>query len=188
MLPPISRLTREQAAYHFISGYTAKLAGTEIGVKEPSATFSACFGAPFMPRHPGVYAEHARWSGSSSYDVPVWLVNTGWTGGPYGTGERMNIDHTRQMVRAALDGSLADVADRHRPGLRRRRPDRGARACPTEVLMPRDTWADKAAYDVAARTIAHMFHENFEAYAAGVSRRSASQAVGPVGDDQSRPD
>ena len=109
ILPPISRLTREQAAYHFISGYTAKLAGTEIGVKEPKATFSTCFGAPFMPRHPGEYAAMLverleRW------DVPVWLVNTGWTGGPYGTGERMNIAHTRSMVRAALSAAHLTVS------------------------------------------------------------------------------
>ena len=109
VLPPIARLTHDQAAYHFISGYTAKLAGTEIGVKEPKATFSTCFGAPFMPRPPAEYAallveRLARW------DVPVWLVNTGWTGGPYGTGERMNISHTRAMVRAALNGQLEGVA------------------------------------------------------------------------------
>src|SRR5215218_11456962 len=108
VLPPISRLTREQAAYHFISGYTAKLAGTEVGVKQPSATFSAGFGAPFLPRHPGVYAELLM-DRLRQYDVPVWLVNTGWTGGPYGTGSRMNITHTRNMVRAALSGALRHV-------------------------------------------------------------------------------
>src|SRR5688500_19111397 len=108
VLPPISRLTHAQAAYHFISGYTAKLAGTEVGVKEPMATFSACFGAPFMPRHPAEYAAMLI-ERLARYKVPVWLVNTGWTGGPYGTGERMNINHTRAMVRAALDGTLAHV-------------------------------------------------------------------------------
>ena len=117
MLPPISRLTREQAAYHFISGYTAKLAGTEVGVKEPTATFSACFGAPFMPRHPGEYAAMLV-ERLERDDVPVWLVNTGWTGGPYGVGERMNIAHTRAMVRAALDGALATVPTRLDPELR----------------------------------------------------------------------
>ena len=121
VLPPISRLTREQAAYHFISGYTAKLAGTEVGVKEPKATFSTCFGAPFMPRHPGEYAAMLverleRW------DVPVWLVNTGWTGGPYGTGERMNIAHTRSMVRAALERRARRRPDADGPELRRRGP------------------------------------------------------------------
>src|SRR4029453_6145399 len=109
VLPPISRLTREQAAYHFISGYTAKLAGTEVGVKEPTATFSAGFGAPFLPRHPGEYAAMLV-DRLERYDVPVWLVNTGWTGGPYGTGERMAIDHTRNMVRAAINGELEGVA------------------------------------------------------------------------------
>src|SRR4029453_3286658 len=111
VLPPIAKLTHAQAAYHFISGYTAKLAGTEIGVREPKATFSACFGAPFMPRHPGEYA--AMPAGPAGrpgrHAARVWLVNTGWTGGPYGTGERMNIDHPRSMVRAALDGRLDDV-------------------------------------------------------------------------------
>ena len=108
ILPPISRLTREQAQYHFISGYTAKLAGTEIGVTEPRATFSAGFGAPFLPRHPGEYASMLA-ERLEEHNVPVWLVNTGWTGGPYGTGERMRIDHTRTMVRAALSGALDGV-------------------------------------------------------------------------------
>ncbi len=105
VLPPISRLTHAQAAYHFISGYTAKLAGTEVGVTEPKATFSACFGAPFMPRHPGLYAAMLT-ERLAEHDATVWLVNTGWTGGPVGIGERMNIAHTRAMVRAALDGGL----------------------------------------------------------------------------------
>src|SRR5919106_2531034 len=105
VLPPIARLTREQAMYHFISGYTSKLAGTEVGVKEPQATFSTCFGAPFMPRHPSVYAEMLG-DRMDRHDVPVWMVNTGWSGGPYGTGERMNIPHTRAMISAALAGEL----------------------------------------------------------------------------------
>jgi hypothetical protein len=125
VLPPISKLTHDQAAYHFISGYTAKLAGTEVGVKEPMATFSACFGAPFMPRHPGEYAAMLI-ERLATYDVPVWLVNTGWTGGPYGTGERMNINHTRTMVRAALNGELDDVATRRDPVFGVGGPDRGA--------------------------------------------------------------
>ena len=175
VLPPISRLTREQAAYHFISGYTAKLAGTEIGVQEPKATFSACFGAPFMPRHPGDYAAMLverleRW------DVPVWLVNTGWTGGPYGTGERMNIAHTR------LDGPCG-------PRRRARRcPDTGRpvfrvevpTACPdvpAAFLDPRSTWTDPAAYDAAAARLATMFAENFAAFADGVDE--AVRAAGP---------
>ena len=108
VLPPIARLTRDQALYHFISGYTAKLAGTEVGVKEPTATFSTCFGAPFMPRHPSVYAGMLG-ERLDAHGTDAWLVNTGWTGGPYGTGERMNIQRTRNMVRAALDGRLEGV-------------------------------------------------------------------------------
>jgi phosphoenolpyruvate carboxykinase (ATP) len=176
VLPPISRLTREQAAYHFISGYTAKLAGTEVGVKEPSATFSAGFGAPFLPRHPGVYA-HLLMDRLEQYDVPVWLVNTGWTGGPYGTGHRMDITHTRNMVRAALNGDLRDVPTVTDPVFGVAVPT-AVPGVPTEVLTPRNTWADPAAYDTAAATIAGMFHENFAAYADGVSE--GVRAAGPV--------
>jgi len=176
VLPPIARLTREQAAYHFISGYTAKLAGTEIGVKEPTATFSAGFGAPFLPRHPGVYAELLM-DRLERYDVPVWLVNTGWTGGPYGTGERMHIDHTRNMVRAALSGALRDVPT-VRDSVFGLAVPKAVPGVPDELLVPRATWTDPAAYDVAAKRIAHMFHENFAAYADGVSR--AVRNAGPV--------
>ena len=176
VLPPISRLTREQAAYHFISGYTAKLAGTEIGVKEPSATFSAGFGAPFLPRHPGVYA-HMLMDRLEQYDVPVWLVNTGWTGGPYGVGRRMNINHTRNMVRAAINGDLANVPTVEDPVFRVAVPTT-VPGVPSGVLQPRGTWADPAAYDAAARKIAHMFHENFNAYADGVSE--AVRGAGPI--------
>ena len=175
VLPPISRLTREQAAYHFISGYTAKLAGTEVGVKEPSATFSACFGAPFMPRHPGEYAAMLI-DRLERDDVPVWLVNTGWSGGPYGTGERMDIAHTRSIVRSALSGSLANVAMRTDPTFGVEVPT----ACPDvpdRFLDPRGTWADSAAYDRAAAKLARMFADNFEAYASGVSE--AVRAAGP---------
>ena len=175
VLPPISRLTRDQAQYHFISGYTAKLAGTEVGVRDPAATFSAGFGAPFLPRHP---AEYARMLAErlEHYDVPVWFVNTGWTGGPFGVGERMNIAHTRNMVRAALQGKLDDVptvvdpifgvaVPTHVPGV------------PDEVLQPRGTWADPDAYDRQAKILAAMFAENFAAYADGVS--DAVRAAGP---------
>jgi phosphoenolpyruvate carboxykinase (ATP) len=179
VLPPISRLTREQAAYHFISGYTAKLAGTEIGVKEPAATFSAGFGAPFLPRHPGVYAQLLI-DRLEQYDVPVWLVNTGWTGGSYGVGERMNITHTRNMVRAAIGGALRDVPTVIDPVFRVAVPTE-VPGVPSEVLVPRATWSDTAAYDEAAAKIAHMFHENFAAYASGVSE--AVRRAGPVGPD-----
>jgi len=176
VLPPISRLTREQAAYHFISGYTAKLAGTEVGVKEPSATFSAGFGAPFLPRHPGVYAELLM-DRLERFDVPVWLVNTGWTGGPYGTGRRMNIADTRNMVRAALNGELRNVATVKDPVFGLAVP-KAVPDVPAELLVPRDTWSDPAAYDAAAKRIAHMFHENFAVYADGVSR--AVRNAGPI--------
>jgi phosphoenolpyruvate carboxykinase (ATP) len=174
-LPPISRLTHEQAMYHFISGYTAKLAGTEIGVTEPKATFSACFGAPFMPRHPGVYAEMlgerlAKW------DVPVWFVNTGWTGGPYGVGERMNINYTRAMVRAALDGQLDGVEYVTDPVFGVDVPT-SCPGVPSEFLIPRNTWQDKDAYDEQAQRIARMFHDNFAKYADGVSE--AVRNAGP---------
>jgi phosphoenolpyruvate carboxykinase (ATP) len=179
VLPPISRLTREQAAYHFISGYTAKLAGTEIGVKEPSATFSAGFGAPFLPRHPGEYA-HMLVDRLEKFDVPVWLVNTGWTGGPYGTGHRMNINHTRNMVRAAINGDLDGVATVIDPVFRVAVPV-AVPGVPDEVLFPRNTWPDKAAFDAAARKIAGMFHDNFAKYADGVSE--GIRNAGPIAVD-----
>ena len=175
VLPPISRLTREQAAYHFISGYTAKLAGTEVGLREPKATFSACFGAPFMPRHPGEYARMlvARLERD---DVPVWLVNTGWTGGPYGVGQRMNIAHTRSMVRAALEGGLAGVPTRIDPNFGVAVP-MSCPEVPESFLDPRSTWADPDAYDRAAAKLSEMFRENFAAYADGVD--AAVAAAGP---------
>jgi len=176
VLPPISRLSREQAAYHFISGYTARLAGTEIGVTEPSATFSAGFGAPFLPRHPGEYA-HMLVDRLEKFDVPVWLVNTGWTGGPYGVGHRMNINHTRNMVRAAINGDLEGVETVMDPVFRVAVPVR-VPGVPDEVLIPRNTWPDKVAYDEAANRIADMFHDNFEKYADGVS--DGIRNAGPV--------
>jgi len=175
ILPPISRLTHEQAAYHFLSGYTAKLAGTEVGVKEPTATFSTCFGAPFMPRHPGEYARMLvermeRWG------AQAWLVNTGWTGGPYGTGERMNINHTRSMVRAALEGRLDDIPTVTDPIFGVEVPT-NCPDVPSEVLQPRTTWPDPKAYDRQAKRLAAMFVENFERYAVGVG--DDVRAAGP---------
>jgi phosphoenolpyruvate carboxykinase (ATP) len=175
VLPPISKLTRDQAMYHFISGYTAKLAGTEVGVREPSATFSTCFGAPFMPRHPSLYAEMLG-ERLDRHEVPVWLVNTGWTGGPYGTGERMNITWTRQMVRAALAGKLEGVPTRTDPIFGVEVPTR-CPDVPTEVLWPRDTWADNDAYDRQARKLAEMFVENFRQFEDDVSK--PVRAAGP---------
>ena len=175
ILPPIARLTHAQAAYHFISGYTAKLAGTEVGVKEPKATFSACFGAPFMPRHPGEYAAMLT-ERLAAQDATVWLVNTGWTGGPYGTGERMNINHTRSMVRAALDGRLAGVPMRRDAVFDIEVPV-SCPDVPDTFLDPRGTWADPLAYDEAATRLAAMFEENFAEYASGVSEEI--RAAGP---------
>ena len=177
ILPPISRLTREQAQYHFISGYTAKLAGTEIGVTKPRATFSAGFGAPFLPRHPGEYARMLA-ERLETHEVPVWWVNTGWTGGPVGVGHRMGIDHTRTMVRAALNGKLKDVEYETDPVFGVEVP-RTVPGVPSEILRPRDTWADPAAYDAKAQDLARMFVENFEAYADGVPEevRSAGPRV-----------
>ena len=184
VLPPISRLTREQAAYHFISGYTAKLAGTEVGVKEPTATFSACFGAPFMPRHPGEYAAMLV-ERLERDDVPVWLVNTGWTGGPYGVGERMNIAHTRAMVRAALDGALAAVPTRLDPNFGLSVPTT-ARTCRTRSSTRARPGPTRPPTTGPAAKLARMFADNFAAYADGVN--AAVAAAGPrVGELTARP-
>ncbi|MBW3570302.1 MAG: phosphoenolpyruvate carboxykinase (ATP) [Gemmatimonadetes bacterium] len=163
VLPPIARLTPEQAMFYFLSGYTAKVAGTERGVKEPQPTFSACFGAVFIPLHPGVYAEmlgeKLREHGSR-----VWLVNTGWTGGPYGEGSRMKLAYTRAMVRAALSGELDEVETATAPFFGLQIPTR-VPGVPSEVLNPRDTWSDRDAYDARARELAEAFCRNFERFA-----------------------
>ncbi len=163
VLPPISRLTPEQAMYHFLSGYTARVAGTEKGLgNEPQATFSTCFGAPFMPRHPAVYAKLLG-EKISRHGAKCWLVNTGWSGGSYGTGARMKIAHTRSMVRAALDGRLAEVATTPHPDFGLLMPD----ACPevpADVLNPKNTWADKTAYDATARDLTQRFEANFKQF------------------------
>jgi phosphoenolpyruvate carboxykinase (ATP) len=179
VLPPISRLTREQAMYHFLSGYTAKLAGTEVGVREPKATFSTCFGAPFMPRHP---AEYARMLGErlDEHATKAWFVNTGWTGGPFGVGERMNINHTRAMVRAALSGGLDSVPTRRDPFFGLEVPI-SCPDVPAEFLDPRSTWADADAYDSQAGRLAAMFAENFRQYEGAVP--AAVRDAGPVGGD-----
>jgi phosphoenolpyruvate carboxykinase (ATP) len=176
VLPPLSRLTRDQAMYHFISGYTARLAGTEVGIREPSATFSTCFGAPFMPRHPATYA---RMLGErlDRHGVPVWLVNTGWTGGPYGVGHRMVIQQTRDMVRAAIDGDLDGVPTVRDPIFGVEVPT-VVPGVPSEVLQPRGTWPDADAYDAQARRLARMFRENFERFEGAVDR--AVMAAGPA--------
>lgn len=159
VLPPISKLTPGQAAYHFISGYTAKVAGTEAGVTEPQPNFSACFGAPFMPLHPTKYAEMLSKKMKES-GVNVWLINTGWTGGPYGTGSRMKLKFTRAMITAALNGELDNVAFVNHEIFGLAVPQ----SCPNvpeEVLNPRNTWADTVAYDVKAKELAQSFRNNF---------------------------
>ena len=163
VLPPIARLTPEQAMYHFMSGYTAKVAGTEAGVTEPSATFSACFGAPFMVRPPAYYAELLA-EKIRKHHSHCWLVNTGWTGGPYGIGHRMPIQHTRALLNAALDGSLAEVEYEEDPVFGLQVPT-SCPGVPAEVLRPRDTWSDPSAYDAKARHLATLFHANFEQFA-----------------------
>ena len=177
VLPPISRLTASQAAYHFISGYTAKVAGTEIGVTEPEATFSACFGEPFMPMHPGVYADLLS-SKMAEHGSTAWLINTGWSGGSYGVGSRMKIKYTRAMLNAALDGDLDDVeyVVDERFGFE---VPKSCPGVPEEVLIPKQTWEDGNAYDATADKLATMFNKNFERYAAGVSDEvnSASPSV-----------
>jgi phosphoenolpyruvate carboxykinase (ATP) len=163
VLPPIARLTAEQASYHFLSGYTAKVAGTERGVVEPQATFSACFGAPFMALTPDVYANLLR-ERIAAHQVQVWLINTGWSGGPYGVGKRIKIHYTRAMVRAALGCELADVPTRLDPNFGVRIP-LTCPGVPDEILDPRATWSDPEAYDKQAQKLVSMFQENFKAFA-----------------------
>jgi phosphoenolpyruvate carboxykinase (ATP) len=168
VLPPISRLTREQAMYHFLSGYTAKVAGTERGINEPQPNFSACFGAPFMPLHPGVYA---RMLGEKieEHEATVWLLNTGWTGGPYGTGRRMELAYTRRLVTAALNGQLEQAETFNFPVFDLAVPAH-VEGVPDHVLDPRNTWADPVAYDQQRAKLARMFAENFRQFADGVSQ------------------
>ena len=167
VLPPLARLTPAQAMYHFLSGYTAKVAGTERGVTEPTATFSACFGAPFLPRHPSVYAEMLG-TKINRHGAHVWLVNTGWTGGAYGVGSRMKLGYTRSMVDAALSGHLANAEFVTDPVFGFAVPTE-VPGVPSEVLQPRTTWADPNAYDVQATALAKMFRDNFGQYVDRVS-------------------
>ena len=163
VLPPIAKLTPEQAQYHFISGYTSKLAGTEKGLgKEPQATFSACFGAPFLPQHPKVYADLLG-EKVQNHQANVWLINTGWTGGAFGQGERISLPYTRAMVKAALEGKLDDVPMRIDPNFGLAIPER-VPDVPDEVLDPRQTWADQAAYDAQAADLVGRFIENFKQF------------------------
>ncbi|HEX4113438.1 MAG TPA: phosphoenolpyruvate carboxykinase [Stellaceae bacterium] len=162
VLPPIARMSPEQAMYHFLSGYTAQIAGTEVGVNEPKATFSTCFGAPFMPRHPSVYAkmlgERIEKTGAT-----CWLVNTGWSGGAYGVGSRMKIAYSRALVRAALAGKLKDVPVRKEPFFGLLVPE-SCPEVPNDVLTARNTWSDKGAYDQTARDLTKRFETNFKKF------------------------
>lgn len=162
VLPPIARLSQAGAMYHFLSGYTAKVAGTEKGVTDPTATFSSCFGAPFMVWHPTVYAKLLG-ERISRHGTRAWLVNTGWSGGPHGVGSRMKIGHTRAMITAALSGALDDVPYETDPVFNVDVP-LSCQEVPSTVLKPRDTWADPAAYDAQAQKLAAMFAENFKAF------------------------
>lgn len=178
VLPPVSKLTREQAMYHFISGYTAKVAGTEKGVTEPTATFSSCFGAPFMPSHPAVYAELLA-KKLEDNNAHCWLVNTGWSGGVYGVGKRMSIHHTRAMIRGILTGELAKSDFEPHPVFGVLVPTTCSEV-PSQVLNPRETWEDKDAYDAKAKHLAKLFNENFKTFEDGVSdavKNAAPKAV-----------
>ena len=181
VLPPISKLNPGQAMYQFISGYTAKVAGTEAGVTEPQATFSSCFGQVFLPLHPTVYAKMLGEKLSASPEINVWLVNTGWSGGGYGVGSRMKLSYTRAMITAALEGKLDGSFTEH-PVFGMMMPD----ACdgvPSELLHPRNTWADKEAYDKQCEKLAHLFNDNFKKFEDGASEeiKNAAPKVSAVG-------
>ena len=167
VLPPVSALSPAHAMYHFISGYTAKVAGTEMGVTEPQATFSPCFGGPFLVWHPSKYAELLA-EKMRKHNARVWLVNTGWGGGGPGVGKRISLKNTRAIIDAIHDGSLANAKTQKDPvfgfDVVAECPN-----VPSEILVPRNTWADKAAYDATAKKLAGLFNKNFETYAAGAS-------------------
>ena len=162
VLPPVSKLTKESAMFHFMSGYTSKLAGTERGIKEPRATFSVCFGAPFMPRLPSVYAKMLG-EKISKHNTVVYLINTGWSGGPYGVGKRINIKYSRAMVKAALSGALDIVKYRHDEIFNLDVPTE-CPGVPAEVLIPKNTWIDKDSYTLSAKKLAQMFIDNFKRF------------------------
>ena len=174
VLPPISLLTKEQAMYHFMSGYTAKVAGTEVGITEPTTTFSAGFGAAFLPLHP---AKYAKLLGDKLHgtDIKVWLINTGWSGGSYGTGSRMKLSYTRAMITAALTGKLNDVSYESMPFFDLSFPT-VCEGVPSELLNPRNTWSDKQAYDETAQNLAQKFVANFEKFAAETSAEIVAAA------------
>ena len=176
VMPPISRLTPEQAMYYFLSGYTSKLGGTEKGVTEPQATFSACFGAPFLPLHPNVYAKILG-EKIAKHNSKVWLVNTGWTGGPYGIGSRISLPFTRAMVSAALNGDLDGIPTRIDPFFGVSIPET-VPGVPNEILNPSQTWSDKEAYDRQARVLIEKFQLNFAEYAGEIDAKIGEAGPG----------
>ena len=178
MLPPIAKLTREQAMYYFLSGYTAKVAGTEVGVVEPQATFSSCFGKVFLPLNPTTYAKLLGEKLAQNPNINVWLVNTGWSGGVYGVGKRMSLPHTRALINSALDGSLAQATFETLPIFGLSIPTMCPNV-PAEILNPRTAWADVNAYDAQARSLAGLFVKSFAQYAefAGADIVSAAPSV-----------
>jgi len=167
-LPPISKLSKGQAMYHFISGYTAKVAGTEVGITEPQTTFSACFGKAFLPLHPTKYAELL---GKKIHEnkVNVWLVNTGWVGGGYGVGERIKLRYTRSLITAALNGNFSEIDYEQHPVFGIEMPTQCADV-PTELLNPRNAWSNKEAYDHKANQLAEAFVKNFNQYASAANQ------------------
>ena len=178
VIPPISKLTPAQASYQFISGYTAKVAGTEAGITEPVTVFSACFGAPFMPLHPTVYGEMLS-SKIQESGANVWLVNTGWSGGPYGVGKRMSLEITRSLISAALDGNLEDVEYETHEIFGLASPT-SCPDVPSEVLNPKNTWEDKDAYDAKANHLAKEFIKNFEKFKDDASAELLAAAPTPL--------
>jgi phosphoenolpyruvate carboxykinase (ATP) len=174
VLPPISKLSTGQTMYHFISGYTAKVAGTEEGITEPSTTFSACFGAPFLPLHPTRYAELLGEKMKNS-KVNVWLVNTGWSGGPYGIGSRLSLKYTRSLITAAIEGDLNNVEYSTHEVFGLAMPIKCINV-PSEILSPKNTWEDKDAYDLKANELAQAFNSNFEKYSDFASQEMLDSA------------
>ncbi len=175
VLPPVSRLSPEQAMYHFISGYTAKVAGTEVGVTEPEATFSPCFGGPFLVWHPAKYAELLA-EKMREHKAHAWLVNTGWSGGAYGTGARMSLKYTRAIIDAVHDGSLAKSLTETDPVFGLEVPTECANV-PNEILIPKNTWNDNNAFDATANKLASLFTSNFKKYESDASE--AIKSAGP---------
>ncbi len=174
VLPPVSKLSSGQAMYHFISGYTAKVAGTEAGITEPQTTFSACFGAPFMPLHPTKYAEMLGVK-MQEQNVNVWLINTGWSGGPYGVGERISLNYTRSMISAILNGDLENVKYNTHSVFGLKMPD-SCPNVPADILNPKNTWKDKNKYDVKANKLANAFNKNFEQFSDNANEEILSAA------------